>query len=182
MYRQVALNESDPDFHRILWRDYVTDEIRELRTTSVTYGVDSFSYHSTRALQERGKTNGPNPNTVKVILNDVWADDLLSGTDTLEEACVLPDDLIETLNKNCLPLRKWNSNEPQLVTSLSKDLQEAGKAYKINDKPHQIKTLGLTWHPLEDHFVYKVVVSMFQTLQNETYAVMFQEISIQLAS
>ena len=122
--------------------------------TRVTYGAASSSYHSTRALQESGKTNGPNLNTVNVILNDFWVDDLLSGADTLEEACVLQDDLIETLNKNCLPLRKWSNNEPQLVTSLPKDLQEAGKAYEINDKTHQIKTLGLTWHPLEDHFVY----------------------------
>ena len=89
-----------------------------------------------------------------MILNDNWVDDLLSGTDTLEKACVLQDNLIETLNKNCLPLRKWSSNEPQLVTRLSNDLQEGDKAYEINDKTHQIKTLGLTWHPLEDHFVY----------------------------
>ena len=154
MYRQVALDESDRDFHRILWRDYVTDEILELRMTRVTYGVASSSYHSTRALRESGKTHGPNPNTVNVILNDFWVDDLLSGADTLEEACVLQNNLIETLNKNCLPQRKWSSNEPQLVTRLPKDLQEAGKAYEINDKTHQIKTLGLTWHPLEDHFVY----------------------------
>ena len=95
-----------------------------------------------------------NPNTVNVILNDLWFDDLLSGADTLEEACVLQDNLIETLNKNCLLLRKWGSNAPQLVTRLPKDIQEAGRAYEINDKTHQIKTLGLTWHPLEDHFVY----------------------------
>ena len=77
-----------------------------------------------------------------MILNDFWVDDLLSGADTLEEPCVLQDNLIETLNKNCLPLRKWSSNEPQLVTRLSKDLQEAGKAYEINEDH------------LEDHFVY----------------------------
>ena len=100
MYRQVALDESDRDFHRILWRDYVTDEIRKVRMTRVTYGVARSSYHSTRALQESGKTHGPNPNTVDVILNDFWVDDLLSGADTLEEACVLQDNLIETLNKN----------------------------------------------------------------------------------
>ena len=70
MYRQVGLDKSDHDFHRILWRDYVTDEIRELRMTRVTYGVVSSSYHSTRALQESGKNHGPNPNTVNVILND----------------------------------------------------------------------------------------------------------------
>ena len=57
-------------------------------------------------------------------------------------------------SKNCLPLRKWSSNEPQLVTRLPKDLQEAAKAYEVSDKTLQIKTLGLTWLPLEDHFVY----------------------------
>ena len=102
MYPQVALDKSDRSCHRILWRDYVTDEIRKLRMTRVRYGVASSPYHSTRALQESGKTNGPNPNTVNVILNDFWVDDLLIGADTLEEACVLQDDLIETLNKNCL--------------------------------------------------------------------------------
>ena len=56
MYRQVGLDKSDRDFHRILWRDYVTDEIRELRMTRVTYGVASSSYHSTRALQEWQKS------------------------------------------------------------------------------------------------------------------------------
>ena len=58
MYRQVALDKSDHrDFHRILWHDYVTDEIRELRMTRVTYGVASSSYQSTRALQENGKNS-----------------------------------------------------------------------------------------------------------------------------
>ena len=153
MYRQVALDESDRDFHRFLWRDYVTDKIRELRMTRVTYDVASSSYQSTRALQECGKTHGPNPNTVDVILNDFWVDDLLSGADTLEEACVLQDNLIETLHKNCLPLRKWSSNEPQLVTRLPKDLQKLAGPMKSTTKPIKSK-LGLTWHPLEDHFVY----------------------------
>ena len=89
-----------------------------------------------------------------MILNDFSVDDLLSGVDTLEEACVFQDNLIETLNKNCFPLRKWSSNEPQLVICLPKHLQEDIKAYEINDKDHQIKTPGLMWYPLGDHFVH----------------------------
>ena len=81
---------------------------------------------------------------------------------------MLQDNLNETLNKNCLPLRKWSSNETQLVTRLSKDLQEAGKAYEITDKTHQIKTLGLTWHPLEDHFVYACSSEYVSTITKRT--------------
>ena len=80
MYRQVALDVSGRDFHRILWRDYLTYEIRELRTPGVTCSLASSSYHSTRALQESGKVHGPNPDTVNVIVNDFWVDDLLSGS------------------------------------------------------------------------------------------------------
>ena len=47
IYRQVGVDKSDRDFHRIRWRDLVTDEIRELRMTRVTYGVASSSYLST---------------------------------------------------------------------------------------------------------------------------------------
>ena len=116
---------------------------------------------------KRGKNHGPNPNTVNMILNDFWADDSLSGADTLEETRVLQDNLIETLKKNCLPLRKWSSNEPLLLTRLPKDLPKAGKAYEINDKTHQIKTLGLTWPPLQDHFVY-ACCSEYSTITKRT--------------
>ena len=78
------------------------------------------------------------------------------------------DNLIETLNKNCLRIRKCGSNEPQLVTRFPKDLQEAGKAYEINNKTHQIKTLGLTWRPLEDHFVYACCSEYVSTITKRT--------------
>ena len=119
---------------------------------------------------------------MNVILNDFWVDHQLSGADTLEKACVLQDDLIESLNENCLLLRKWSSNEPQLVTRLPKDLQEAGKAYEINDKTHQINTLGMTWHPLEDYFVYTSSSEFVLNITKRLYSVMFQSISIHLAS
>ena len=111
---------------------------------------------------------------MNVILIEFWVDDLLSGADTQENAFVLQDNLIETLNKNCLPIRKWSSNEHQLVTRLPKDLQEACNGYEINDKTHQIKTLGLTWHPLEDHFVY---TSSSEYVSNVTKRTLLSDVS-----
>ena len=174
MYQLVNLGKSDCDFRRFLWSDYVTGKIRELHMTRVTYGFASSFYHSTPALQENSETNGPITNTVNVFLEDFWVDDLLSGADTLEEACVLQDNLNETLNKNSLPLRKWSSHELQLVTSLTKDHQEAGKAYEVNDKTQQIRTLGLTWHLLEDPFVYK---SSSEYVSNITKRTLLSDIS-----
>ena len=103
--------------------------------TLVTYGVASSSYHSTRALQESGKTNGPNPNTVNVILNDFWVDDLLSGADTPEEACVLQDDLIETLNKNyttsgAATILNWSLVFPKTFKKLARLTKSTTKPIK----------------------------------------------------
>ena len=134
MYRQVALDESNRDSYWILWRDYMTDEIQELDMSRVMYSVASASYHSTRIFQASGKNLGSYPNTVNAILNEFWV-----GADTLKEECVLQIDLIESLNKNCPQLRKWSSNKTQLVVRLPKDLQEAGKAYKVLRKPFKSK-------------------------------------------
>ena len=56
----------------------------------------------------------------------------------------------------------------QLVTRFPKDLQEAVKAYEINGTTHQIKTLKLTWHPLEDHFVYASCSEYVSTITKRT--------------
>ena len=61
MYRQVALDESDRDFHQSLWRDYVTDEIRELRMTRVTYGVASSSSIQPEHFKRVVKQTDPTP-------------------------------------------------------------------------------------------------------------------------
>ena len=44
------------------------------------------------------KVMDTNPNTVKVFLNDFYFWLSTDRADTLEEACVLQDDMIETLN------------------------------------------------------------------------------------
>ena len=155
IYRQVDSDESDCDLFRNLWCGYVTDEIQE-------------PYHPTRALQESGKSRGPNLNTTNMILNDFCVDDLLGGADFLEQSCVLKVYLIKTPNKNCQPLCKLSSSESQLVNRLVKELQEAGEAYEVIYKPHQMKTLELTWHPLESHFVYACCSKYVSTVNKRT--------------
>ena len=56
MYRQVAVDESDRNFHRILWRDYVTDEIRELRMTVLPAPPTIQPEHFKRVVKQTGPT------------------------------------------------------------------------------------------------------------------------------
>ena len=50
MYRQVELDKTDWDFHRIFWRFTVNGPVETSRMTWVWYGVASSSYHSIRSL------------------------------------------------------------------------------------------------------------------------------------
>ena len=75
----MALNERDRGFHRVKWGDIVTDEFRELRMTRLRCDDVSSSFHSTPAFQDCGKNCEFNPNTVNVVHNVFWVDNLLSG-------------------------------------------------------------------------------------------------------
>ncbi|GFS45443.1 integrase catalytic domain-containing protein [Trichonephila inaurata madagascariensis] len=52
MFRQIKVYEEDVDWQRILWRDSLTEPIRECRLTTVTYGTSSAPFFSTRTLRQ----------------------------------------------------------------------------------------------------------------------------------
>ena len=154
MYRQVALHKPDRDFHRVLWREKDTDPIQHLRMTRVTYGVTSSSFHSIRSLLELAKTA---PEKVRrIIENDMYVDDLLTGCSNIEEAKDLQDQLIETLQTGGFPLRKWTSNSPELIKRLPETLRETKDDITFQDEEYKIKALGIVWRPNPDSFVFTV--------------------------
>ena len=50
---------------------------------------------------------------------DFYVDDLLTGANTRHEAAFLRRDLSQLLEKGGFPLRKWASNDPNLVSDVS---------------------------------------------------------------
>ena len=102
MYRQVALQKPDRDFHRVLWREKDTEALQHLQTTRVTYCVTSC-FHSVRSSLELVKTA---PEKVRQINeHEMYVDDLLTGCSNLEEAKYLQDQLLETLQRGGFLLR-----------------------------------------------------------------------------
>ena len=76
MYRQIGLSSTAKPYHRIIWRDDPSQEIKHLQMTRVTYGIASSSYHSIRSLQETSKFT-ENKRVSQSILNDFYVDDRL---------------------------------------------------------------------------------------------------------
>ncbi|XP_075261162.1 uncharacterized protein LOC142352893 [Convolutriloba macropyga] len=64
MYRQVQLDAEDKDYHRLLWKEPNSTDIKTLRMTRVTYGIASSAFHSVRPLCVKWN---PNPDHFSFI-------------------------------------------------------------------------------------------------------------------
>ena len=108
MYRQVALDETDRNFHRILWRDDETQKLQILRMTRVTYGIASSAFHSTRCLADiADKTSDEEIKYHKK--HGFYVDDFFGGSNSTDEARILIHKLCELLNEYGFPQRNWVS-------------------------------------------------------------------------
>ena len=164
MYRQIGLSSTAKPFHRIVWRDDPSQEIQHLQMARVTYGIGSSAYHSIRPLQEASKLT-ENKRVAQSILNDVYVDDFLSGSNRVMEAVELQDDTIKTLDKANMQLRKWVSNEPKLIERLPSDLR-GNEGVNLFEDHATIKTLGIVWEYSSDCF--KSLLSQNQSPHNKT--------------
>ena len=113
LYRQVALDRPDQDFHHVLWRETEKEPLQHLRMTRVCYGITSAGYNSTRSAVELAKTAPAKVH--EVIENDMYVDDLLTGCSSIPDARTLQNTLIAVLQQGGFPLRKWTSNESELI-------------------------------------------------------------------
>ena len=87
-------------------------------------------------------------------LSDFYVDDLLTGSDSVAEARQLQRELITMLNSGEFNLRKWCSNEAQLLEVVQN--QDKQKEYRVHPVEFgTIKTLGVWWNPEKDSFSVK---------------------------
>ena len=80
-------------------------------------------------------------------------DDIITGADSLQEALLLQNELINLLKTAGLELRKWTSNHPAILNSIPAEYREFSFSYEKTDS---VKILGLIWNPSEDYFTYKI--------------------------
>ena len=155
MYRQLQLDDEDKDFHRVLWKNPNDTEVKTYRMTRVTYGITSSSYHSIRPLKALADSC-THSNLRPAINNDMYVDDLLTGASDVEHTTQLQDEIIATLKTACFDIRKWTSSVSSLVERLPTSLRETPDEMIINSNDYGVKTLGIKWSPVPDHFTFTV--------------------------
>lgn len=79
---------------------------------TVTYGTNSAPYLAMRCLRQLALDDGDkHPLAAKALLSDFYMDDVLTGTDNLEETTTLQKQLMVLLARGQFNLRKWRSND-----------------------------------------------------------------------
>ncbi|GFU58837.1 integrase catalytic domain-containing protein [Trichonephila clavipes] len=130
MFRQILVNEDDVEFQRIFWR-----EIPEEST------IQQLAEEEIKKF----------PEASKVALEDFYVDDLITGTNSKEDAKKLVSQVIELMKKGGFPIRKWASNESSVLESLPTQLRSSSGSLHI-EEDHLMKILGIIWNSKEDTF------------------------------
>ncbi|GAB0089833.1 hypothetical protein DMENIID0001_044500 [Sergentomyia squamirostris] len=157
MFRQALVREEDRDFTRIVWRENPRDPIQEFQLNTITYGTGPATYLAVRVLKQLAIDESDNfPMACKVLCNDFYVDDMITGAYTLEEAQQLQCEITQLLARGGFNLRKWTSNSIQILERIPEQSREKGIIHIQEDET--IKPLGIHWSPLKDQFQFTIKI------------------------
>ncbi|XP_062703843.1 uncharacterized protein LOC134286271 [Aedes albopictus] len=156
MYRMVWQQASDQLLHKIFWRDSSEEPLRTYKLTTVTYGTSSAPYLATRCLNQCAEEGAERyPVAAAIVKKTFYVDDMLAGFHTVEEGKLVCKDVRELLQGSGFNLRKWNSNDPEILSEIPSQLRDDREVLDLDEKA-TVKTLGLTWEPATDTLRIKV--------------------------
>jgi hypothetical protein len=154
MYRQVLVAEEDRDFQHILYRADPHEQIKDYRLNTVTYGTRCASFLATRCLSQIA-IDVDDVAIKRVIHQDFYVDDLLSGGESDDQLFHVYQQLQSTLNQYGFPLRKWCSSSPQLMSLIPQAHDDPNFVIKLSDE-NTVSALGLLWQPANNCFKFNV--------------------------
>ncbi|XP_065082642.1 uncharacterized protein LOC135705019 [Ochlerotatus camptorhynchus] len=156
MYRQVGVDGTHTRFLRIFWREDPSKPLRILELVTVTYGTAAAPFLATRSLVQLAvEEKHRYPVASKMVIEDVYVDDMLSGADTEEEASQRLLEVKQLLSAGGFPIRKWSSNSAVVLESVPEEERE--KLVRIGESgvKEGIKALGMFWDTKNDQFTFE---------------------------
>ena len=85
MYRVVELSKSDRDLYRFVWRQSLSEQLREYRMTHVTCGVSASSFSANMAVIQNATDLGLEfPLAFDAMIKSFYIDDALTRADSIE--------------------------------------------------------------------------------------------------
>ncbi|GFX79825.1 integrase catalytic domain-containing protein [Trichonephila clavipes] len=148
MFRMINIHPEQTYLQRILGEKGIGEPIKTYELTTVTYGTVSAPYLATRTLKQLAMDEANNfPLAAPVVLSDCYMDDILSGSESIEEVIELQHQLIEMFKTAGMHLHKWCGNLPEITSNLQE------YAFLESD---ETKVLGIIWNPKLDCFLFRI--------------------------
>lgn len=151
MFLQIKINPSQRFLQNILWRDDPSQEIECLQLSTVFFGNKSSPYIATRCLLElasQGKDKFPLASDA--LLTQCYMDDILAGSDSVQDLIELRNQLVSLLRTTGFSLHKWCSNSKLALEPFRDNTQS--EIYEIKHDNVSNKVLGLSWNQISDEF------------------------------
>lgn len=156
MYRQIMVNESDHHLQHIFWRESPQAPLREYALQTVTYGTSCAPYLAVRTLQQLANDHKHTHSAAaKIAREDFYVDDLMSGAYNTDAAITIRRQLCALMSAGGLNLRKWVSNNTQLLNDIPSCDRELQQPLNI-DLNNTVTALGIIWNPSTDKFHFKL--------------------------
>lgn len=150
MYRQISLAPEDRKFQKILWRFSKNEPIQTYEINTVMFGTKPAPYLAINATfvladmeQERF------PIAAKRVKTDFYVDDGMSGSDSVESAKKLQQELNGLFDSGHMQLRKWASNNEAALGGISPENRAISQSMTLKTD-QVVKTLGMKWTPATD--------------------------------
>lgn len=152
MYRCVEIIPSERKYQHILWRESSSEPVRIFELKTNTYGLRSAPFVAVRTLHQLAHDN-PQSSASSLLMQGFYVDDVLWSCRSIDEACTLQDELTSLLKQGGFDLRKWASNQSELLTRMKTE-QVTSINFQDDTLSSSIKVLGLTWLPSCDCFSF----------------------------
>ncbi|XP_055590366.1 uncharacterized protein LOC129742489 [Uranotaenia lowii] len=170
MYRKINIHPEHTKYQRVLWRNHPTEALQTMELTTVTYGTTSAPYLATRTLKQLVQDEGREfPVGGPILDQDFYVDDMLSGGDSVEHIKQARTELVQLLRRGGFNLHKWCSNSSEFLSTIPEDQREKQISFDKSDVNDLIKTLGLLWNPLLDHFTFHISAADCQRAVTKRY-------------
>ncbi|XP_037824935.1 uncharacterized protein LOC119613069 [Lucilia sericata] len=127
-------------------------ELKHFQLCTVTYGTSSAPHLSVRVLEQLARDyQESHPNASRILLEDFYVDDVLTGASSEEELILNRKELIDLLSQAGLELSKWVSN----CESISPPIKN-GENFLREGQDKSTKVLGIYWNSEKDSIQYSV--------------------------
>ena len=149
---QIRIRESERDVLRFHWVNNLDSKtIETLRFTWSVFGLTESPFILEGTLKKHFENYRESfKELIKIIENDRYVDDLVTGRNNLEEIKEIKQNSVQLFKKRGFNLHKWNSNVPELESENSNQSELTYAKQVLNQGGNETKILGLEWNKRND--------------------------------